>query len=121
MERGCEMEVTAGRYYRTRAGEKAYVVGANPFRDRSVGHFVVAVSGDVYTVAPEGNYLSDAATDDMDLVSEWREPATQTVELKMFRGSGEPFVVCAQNWETTCDMIARKSVQITEGEGMSGD
>jgi len=56
----------------------------------------------------------------LDIVSEWREPVSEPVTIELcLNVNGEPFVRMAGNYGSATKVLARRTITITEGEGMS--
>ena len=86
-----EIQLEAGKFYRTRDGRKAYVLGQNPFLgddERFLG-FVEKAGGSSYRFAWAGNgRRANHATfgSDTDLVDIWREPLERYCVVEVQNG-----------------------------------
>jgi len=69
------MQLKAHTYYRTRDGQKAYVVGQSPFNK---GEWVVIHKCGIVDIYYDAGETSGEEPDD-DLVEEWREPHKRTI------------------------------------------
>ena len=113
------IKIEPGKSYRTLDGRRANVVGIGPddWPRPAIGY----VDGQTVTCQwkLDGKHCSDPGCAS-DLVSEWREPVTRTVTMfltpagKIHEFPGEqtqPLIYLAE-------VVARKVVTITEGEGV---
>lgn len=75
------MKITAGKYYRTRSGEKVYILGIAP-SEVFAGHTDLLagfLNNQFTTWFPTGNYGN--WENGLDLISEWQDQTTETVKL----------------------------------------
>ena len=118
------MNIEVGKFYRTRSGDKAFVAvkfPPNPFnKSEAVYPFqgFVRHSGTLSWTANGTVWRSGPC--DSDLVEEWREPRTfevdiVTVEIQpgyvQHYVTGQGFGFCGKT-------LARKTITLTEGEGV---
>jgi len=110
------MKIEAGQHYKARCGNKAIVawVGNGPDgREVAIGWFVGERSLNPRVWAMDGKIACKDSP--VDLVAEWREPATKTVDLALCRNK-DGFV---DAWFTTHPRpgtIGHRRITLTEGE-----
>lgn len=109
------MQLQANKYYRTRDGRKAFVAavcinGTWPDSDYQAIGWCDESPEDWM---PDGIWDDHENPSDRDLVAEWRESPPVDVTVYLF-SDGTTSLVPGRE-----DVIARKTVTITEGEGMS--
>lgn len=114
----------AGCFYKTRNGRKAFVSSlTSPFTDtyQPVVGWVEGLHS-VQTWDAGGHYWNNHGPSEMDLVGEWREPIQQTATVGLVKWPGDcpTFIAVLHNGHaaTGYQVIARKTVTITEGEGL---
>jgi hypothetical protein len=125
-----ELEIVAGRYYKTRDGRKAFVVSVdlpNPFGGNSTYTVSVYIEGlsNRITVTDRGRLYINTPDCAADLVAEWREPRTRNVWVAMYENPcGNPSVSFDENKCRLVDwvkhhfkLLALREITITEGEG----
>lgn len=128
------LTLEAGKYYRTRDGRKAYIVGQNPFDkdDADIGFpfggFVRGGNGDCLEWW-RGDGRFEVREDAMDLVAEWVEPK----RIKGFialKYTGNSFVAVTSHVHGTLeeamkmfkgDTSAIVEIDILEGVGLNGE
>lgn len=92
------MQFAAGKFYKTRSGDKAYIIAINPpnLRDEQMA---VAVLDCLYRYDKHGKMGN---IERFDLVEEWKEPAKKRVFLAMYNSSHDKPFVCHYNTEQEC-------------------
>jgi hypothetical protein len=121
------MQLEAGKYYRTRDGRKAYVVGSDPFNPSEPFPFVGWIAGcGLRTWTASGAWANFQS--DCDLVAPWKEPETETMVLALYRAMnghnicssfyGGPEAARRVIAGAGGELLALKEVTITEGEGV---
>ena len=99
-------------YWKTRDGEKAFVFDKSPFHELWVG----VIDSGSYTWQKNGRWSIQYANE-IDLIEEWHEPVSNTVELvQCFDGTRH---YCHIAGPCGYKITARKTTTITEGEGMA--
>lgn len=115
------MEIKAGAYYKTRDGRKAFVTGINPFDGPSSKTYRVLGAVEGYGITgwfDGGTYgAPDSVPDGLDLVAEWKEPRKASSTFCLITCCGEPFMAIDGLYPED-RVIARKTITITEGEGL---
>lgn len=115
-----ELKIEAGKFYKCRDGRKAFVAGRSPFP--SHWPFVGVIEGaSLETYGWQDNGVYDCSGDDEeDLIAEWREPVAVTATILLVRNARGEAVVVAGNGLSHPRVIARRTLTITEGEGLPG-
>jgi len=115
------MKLEAGKFYKTRDGHKAYIAGKH--FDSTIPYPIVGWIENEdcpQTWKPDGVFtLSGNA--EYDLVAEWREPETRTIDIVLVRWRNTGGVWAGMHCYLPvgeCDILARKTFTITEGEGL---
>jgi hypothetical protein len=108
----------AGKYYKTRAGRKAFVSGRNAFSSAPDTRLVGSLeSGEVLTWSESGQYCC-GMNHGRDLIAEWRDPIVKTVDVYLYENfSGEPHVALNRPESFGGKTLARAKVTLTEGVG----
>lgn len=124
------MKLEVGKYYKSRDGRKWKCVHEyHKQKDYFFSNLFLMVPSDsddaVMRLWDNGKYLACGAESDSDIISEWVEPVVHEYEmalLKMKSTDGREFI-SLQNissiapWDNS-SIIARKTITITEGEGL---
>ena len=83
------MKLEAGKYYRTRDGQKAFIGATDPFGNAETHYKAVGFTDGGYCHwAIDGRFWS-SKEDGLDIVSEWKEPREFRVDL--IEGPAEHF------------------------------
>lgn len=113
------MKFEAGKYYKTRVGQKAFVAATeNPFCPSF--YPIIGYISDSTSVAkwtPGGGFFNSFTQSPYDLISEWKEPVTVTKWLLLW-SDGTTSLSCTIPLLPVSHLVAFKQVTITEGEGM---
>lgn len=111
------MKISKPGKYRTKRGLRAEVTSTR--NNKAIGW--VEEDGQSHPSAwgtEEGNVWHGRWGDD--LVDEWRDPVTQSITLELcLNTAGEAFIRTAGNYGQAIKVLARRTITITEGEGMS--
>ena len=113
------MNIDKPGFYRTSNGSKAEVVEV---RDSYAIGFGGRCGQVWLTDGRHWNWAtgSDGSNPQLNIVSEWREPVTKTATIVLCRGcNGSPYVAFDVSKVDRQNVLARKNVAITEGEGMT--
>lgn len=127
------MEITAGSYYKTRDGRKAFVAAiVPPAPDGTKPTFTVrgyinrsgnGSNWDAVCWREDGSYYRNTAGVSEDLVEPWREPRTKEVWVGLYECRGRVGASWTYNTEDEAraatdpyPLIALKRVTLTEGE-----
>lgn len=107
------MLIEANKYYKTRSGNKAYVVSTeNPFGDLSQYPILGYIKNKLQaTWNTDGKYILDI-DHEYDLVEEWKDPITFDVYL--YKNSMGYFT--SSTYDKRCILVAKTT--ITEGQGL---
>lgn len=108
------MKIEAGRWYKTRNGEKRYCVGRSPAGTPWV---LVDEFGRVNRYWEDGRYYVDQR-DPYDIIDEWREPETYTVYVHRNKSGGTAFASAQYSDTEYWQLVAITTV--TEGTGLEG-
>ena len=109
------MNIEVGSHFKTRDGRKAYVAARHPHIGAGEPCvFIGWIEGSCiwHSWGESGAAMIGA----WDLVSKWREPITREGTLWLFDGGTTIFAPCEISYSAR--VIAKKTVRITEGEGM---
>jgi hypothetical protein len=68
----------AGRFYRTRKGEKVAYMGSNPFPGVDHVHVFAEQDGDIFSTDGSGAYDAEQGECRLDIVGEWQEQVIAT-------------------------------------------
>lgn len=108
------LQFVQGKWYKTRSGFKRYCVGALP---RGGYAFCCDDGTGCYARSSSGTGYGS----DIDIVGEWEEPATSSVEVSLWRSKHHEGTITTigdrppyGHWI----LLAKKTVTITEGEGL---
>jgi hypothetical protein len=123
------IKLEAGKYYKTRGGQKAYVIG----KDQNASDFPwVGSVGRIFPVLWAEDGTQSGITRPTDLVEEWKEPETGEGALYVWRHRETSRIVTSYYQKEThpighgsaryelfvkrYELIAKKTVRWTEGE-----
>ena len=116
------MKIKVGKTYKTRGGQKAVVsgsYGSNPFGIRPTTYPFVGYTADgsSRTWTEDGVFYEDDSDSLLDLVAEWREPATEDrVVWLLQESSGDPWCYVTSLIEPRPhNAIGSTRVTVTEG------
>jgi hypothetical protein len=128
------MKIEAGKYYRTRDGRKAFVVGVHPLAVQTPFVGVIYEQMDILRMTPctwdntgESPDSNTSSPEKDSLVAEWKEPAKGTVWVNINRNDNRlkdiwasaPYETKAEADERSSSIrIACIEVPWTEGEGL---
>tara|TARA_R110000851_G_scaffold209320_1_gene361689 strand:- start:233 stop:571 length:339 start_codon:yes stop_codon:yes gene_type:complete len=102
-----------GSQWECRNGSRAVVV-----EHTDDNNFEVWISGDgVYSMGVNGNW-SDFGENKFDLINLWKETHTEEVEFVLIRSHDNRVVASFEMDAYQGEVIARKKITITEGEGV---
>ncbi len=113
------MIITAGKWYKMRNGDKAFVIGYNPhWRDSDDEAWAVSTgTGEISSYAKNGRYFIDVDEESsLDLISLWQEPDLKPVlpeKFNYFDSDTEHFNKLNQ----LRDFIAYQQKQLEEIKG----
>jgi hypothetical protein len=103
-------------FYRTAGGHKAQVIDIQ-------GNFAVGWVPRRGLLNPHHWRTNGSVWNgdcDTDIVSEWRDPVSHSITLELcLNTADQPFIRTAGNYGQDLKVLARKTITITEGEGMS--
>ena len=118
------MKIEAGRFYRTRDGRKAYVAAiGNPLNAKDLYPAIGFMEGEhglegTWTTC--GRYMDKREDHDSDLIAEWREPESMSMDLYLVKTScGKVTTIHLTPDVPGWTVIGKKTATITEGEGMT--
>lgn len=121
------MEIRAGKYYKTRNGQKAFisVVTQNPFRSGpdhypAKGWVDSDASSILYSWTLSGSRFIGRPSE-YDLVEEWRDPVTKELYVYLYKIDGCPTVLhiaTESPWNPTTpyQILSSSKVTLTEGQ-----
>lgn len=109
-----------GKCYRTRGGHKAKVLDLS-FVSVAYPVYVMHIDEDgKYTEehTADGRFYDNGEDSDYDLVAEWKDPTTKTVQVFLYRNrSGELVTRLSNQFAAREDeLIASNTITLTEGE-----
>lgn len=114
------MIIEVNKWYRTRDGRRAFVIGRAPDECHRKFPLIGLVPSEdgAYCLISWTDGGTEYTTDNScsDLVSEWREPVSREVTVYLLRTAGG--IVYAVFGGDITNAIAKKTITITEGEGM---
>ena len=115
------MNLEPGKFYRTRSGGKAFVAAVgSPFEGAAKDSVCIGwVEGDRDATGwdRDGKWCPRQIDHGLDLIAEWFEPRTWTQTMHICElASGEIYATAMR--ETGGKLLARKTITITEGEGL---
>ena len=119
-----DLKLEAGKYFRTRGGRKAYLLGRFPegVCGGTLEGAVVCDNGDWDCIGwgADGRIYADGRDDADDLVAEWIEPVAGAEVLLLRFTNGRLMTLLAGDELPggTFQIIGRKTVTLTEGEGV---
>lgn len=73
------LKLEAGKYYRTRDGREAYVIGPDPIFTRAYNIWAVSLGGRLYHFHAMGNFYDSGSNLETrhDLIEEWKDTAIE--------------------------------------------
>ncbi|MBZ9674537.1 hypothetical protein [Mesorhizobium sp. ES1-1] len=129
-----KLQLEAGKYYRTRDGRKAVVVGLSPFEgtgETFVAAGYIETEPTVMTWSMDGFFSPTRNNHHRDLVAEWVEPKRIKgfVALWDIGHGGSLIAGCSHVYLTLdaakaegfCGVIAYVEIDVLEGQGLDGE
>ena len=127
------LQIKAGAYYKTRSGKKAFVaqepMPISPFRSGVQQAHTYLFRGYCEGNISVWNWRSDGTcingVSEWNLVAEWVDPLSATKEIVFYtvgEGLAPQFLLADPGWKpwsVHTRILARKTITITEGEGLT--
>jgi hypothetical protein len=92
------MKLEVGKYYKTRSGKKARVIGRREFAGVGEPLVVETGCGNYYSVSEEGKFRR-SYHDAWDLIEEWRDPVTHATFVAFYKSPGSDYI-CRMCYES---------------------
>lgn len=117
-----KLQLEAGKYYRTRGGEKAFVGTKAPFGSVHKSYvFLGHIEGRefCYSWAENGKY--SVSKDGLDLVAEWVEPKRIKGKVLLWGNSEARFLPDGKrSYFDMSGCVASIEIDVLEGQGLEG-
>lgn len=108
------LTLEAGKYYKTREGEKAFVAFVRQDKcnacHQAIGHIV---DGDFKAWRKDGGYMQSNMASNCDIIEEWKEP--EVISVRVYLGNDGKIYADRQGQIRIDNPVASTIATLTEG------
>lgn len=112
------MRLEVGKTYKTRGGSKVQIIAEVRADKSMVGKISYgATNEDVFQWKPNGTFFLDESECDLDIVEEWREPRSVTIDICLLEDKSGVYVSTWQGPYTAgVKLLKRQTITLSEAE-----